>query len=491
MNRDETAELPTDRESAAPQKGHSLPDGLLLSFYGDDFTGSTDTMEALAKAGLRTILFIEPPAPHQLTRFPGLRAVGVAGVSRSLSPSEMDTQLPPLFTQLKALDTPLFHVKICSTFDSSPDIGSIGRTIELGKRTFANTNWVPVIVGAPILNRFCLFGNLFARSGPESEVYRLDRHPTMMRHPVTPMRESDLRLHLAAQTTLPIGLIDVEQIDKGNEPLLASVESRSQAGDRILIFDTLTNSQLARIGRLLWESSSHTRPEFVVGSSGVEYALTAFWQEQGLLPSPPLFAANPVEQIVVVSGSCSPVTARQINWAVDHGFVALALDPVALLREANGETDTRTDSLAAALEHSIAALQSGKSLILHTCCGPDDPRITAVDRYLATEQSITSDRGPTTSTGRTLGTLLGNLLRTLVERSNVRRVVVAGGDTSGYAARAMDITALETVTPMAPGSPLCRAIAPTAPIDGLEILFKGGQVGKIDLFGSVRKGKIE
>ena len=84
--------------------------------------------------------------------------------------------------------------------------------------------------------------------------------------------------------------------------------------------------------------------------------------------------------------------------------------------------------------------------------------------------------------------MLGRLLRTLVERAGVRRAVVTGGDTSGYAAREMGITALETVTPLAPGSPLCRVYADRKPMDGLEILFKGGQVGRVDLFGSVLKG---
>ena len=83
----------------------------------------------------------------------------------------------------------------------------MGHTIELGQRVFQSP-YVPLVVGAPVLNRFCVFGNLFARSGPESDVFRLDRHPTMSRHPVTPMDESDLRLHLARQTTRPIGLVD-------------------------------------------------------------------------------------------------------------------------------------------------------------------------------------------------------------------------------------------------------------------------------------------
>ena len=111
----------------------------------------------------------------------------------------MEAELLPVFRRFRELDAPVLHYKVCSTFDSSPGHGSIGRAIDLGQESFASP-WVPLVVGVPALWRYCVFGNLFARSGPESEVHRLDRHPTMRYHPSTPMTESDLRLHLARQT---------------------------------------------------------------------------------------------------------------------------------------------------------------------------------------------------------------------------------------------------------------------------------------------------
>ena len=78
------------------------PSALLLAYYGDDFTGSTDVMEALSRAGLRTVLFLKPPTKAQLAKFPGLRAFGIAGGSRTMSPEEMETELPPAFEALKA-----------------------------------------------------------------------------------------------------------------------------------------------------------------------------------------------------------------------------------------------------------------------------------------------------------------------------------------------------------------------------------------------------
>jgi uncharacterized protein YgbK (DUF1537 family) len=459
----------------------ALPDGLLLGFYGDDFTGSTDSMEALARAGLRTALFLEPPTVAQLSRFPGLRAVGVAGVSRSLSPAQMEIELPPIFARLRQLPAPLFHVKVCSTFDSSPEIGSIGRTLDIGQRIFASP-FVPLVVGAPILNRFCLFGNLFARSGPESEVFRLDRHPTMSRHPVTPMQESDLRLHLAQQSARQIGLVDALHLDQPESGIEARLKSLLDAGDEIVLFDTFTPEHLVAIGRALWKRADRTRPLFAVGSSGVEYALTSYWQSRGWLPSPPAFSATSVERAIVVSGSCSPVTARQIDWGLANGFTGIPLDAARLTGETGAEEEAVKEEavervVQEAVHAALAAWNGGKGVIVHSCLGPEDPRLAA-----------RRQAAPTQPGGALLGKTLGRILAALLARTGVRRAVVAGGDTSGYVARELGIEALEVQTPIAPGSPLCRVYAANPHIDGIEILFKGGQVGKIDMFGSVLKG---
>src|SRR3954471_7531009 len=163
-------------------------DQLLISFFGDDFTGSTDAMESLALAGIRTVLFTKPPAPKQLNQYHGIRAFGVAGTTRSMPPDQMEQTLRPAFTAMKQCGAPFVHYKVCSTFDSSPTIGSIGRAIDVGADVF-ESRFVPVVVGAPSLGRYCVFGNLFARCGEDALPYRLDRHPSMSRHPITPMDE--------------------------------------------------------------------------------------------------------------------------------------------------------------------------------------------------------------------------------------------------------------------------------------------------------------
>src|SRR5690625_2032832 len=96
---------------------------VLLAFYGDDFTGSTDAMEAFTINGYRTLLFVEPPTEDLLNQFKGVQCIGVAGTSRAKDPSMMEEELRPIFESFANLPAPLIHYKICSTFDSSSKVG--------------------------------------------------------------------------------------------------------------------------------------------------------------------------------------------------------------------------------------------------------------------------------------------------------------------------------------------------------------------------------
>jgi uncharacterized protein YgbK (DUF1537 family) len=443
------------------------PSALLLAYYGDDFTGSTDVMEALSLAGLRTVLFLKPPTPKQLAKFPGLRAFGIAGGSRTMSPEEMDRELPPALEALKASGARIVHYKVCSTFDSSPKIGSIGKAIEVGRRVFGERP-TPLVVGAPVLGRYVVFGNLFARSGLDTEPFRLDRHPTMSRHPVTPMKEADLRLILAEQTQLPVELVDVLKLE-GVRGSWSAVRGSRPAP--IVLFDTLREAHLPVIGRAI-ERLADEGQLFVVGSSGIEYALTAHWQESGRSRRSARTADSPkpAKQLIAVSGSCSPVTDRQIEVAIQNGIPEVPLRSRHLMQVTHlGFVRTRI------MLEVQDLLASSRGLILHTSRGPADTRMI---KRKATREKLASNLGPA----------LALILEELLVSTGVRRAVVCGGDTSMHVARALGIEALEYLGPMAPGSPLCKVHAPGRIADGCEIVFKGGQVGRDNFFLDVLNG---
>jgi 3-oxoisoapionate kinase len=462
----------TASESAiAADSKTAWPQGLLLTYYGDDFTGSTDALEALTAAGVPTVLCLEPPTAALLDRFPGVRCVGLAGSSRGRTPAWMDAELPAAFASLAALGAPILQYKVCSTFDSSAGIGSIGRAIDLGVQQMRGS-WSPMIVGAPRLKRYQMFGHLFA--AVDGIGYRLDRHPTMSRHPVTPMNEADLRVHLAHQTQRRIALIDMVQLRAADAPSkLAAL-----AGDDkpVVLIDVLDDETLAAAGRLVWEGRGDG--VFSASSSGLQYALAAWWRACGLLPArPSLPAAKPVPLIAAVSGSCSPVTAGQIGWARAHGFCVERLDLPHALSPQTAEAE-----IERVLSIAVEAARRGDSVVVHSAEGPHDPTVTGFDAIAAKAGLSRHDAA------RQVGRALAEVMQRLLDRVELARVVVAGGDSSGEVASSLGIRALSVVAGLAPGAPLCRAWSDLQRRDGLEIVLKGGQIGGRAFFGDVRDG---
>jgi uncharacterized protein YgbK (DUF1537 family) len=423
---------------------------ILLAFYGDDFTGSTDALEFISKAGAKTILFTETPTAEQLNTYPGIEVFGVAGITRSLPPGEMEKVLLSAFEKINATGVKHVHYKICSTFDSSPTIGSIGKAIDCGAEVFKNT-FIPVLGGMPALGRFCVFGNLFAKMGigSEGKIYRLDRHPSMSKHPATPMDESDLRIHLGKQTNKSIGLIDIILLKKNIEEWNVSEE--------VVLVDSLSETHLEKIGQWL-NYLQNDKPLFSVGSSAVEMALGKYWCEsKRLTPVSEWKDPGKAEPLLVVSGSCSPVTAKQITYAKANGFEEVIIDAVKICED--GLIDE------AVIDKVKALLQQNKNLVVHTG-----------EKQL---QNLSPEK---------LGTALGNIAKDAAKNGLVKRIVIAGGDTSSYAARAMEIEAVSMIAPIVSGAPLCRAYSKNKAIDGLEVNFKGGQVGDETYYGILATG---
>jgi 3-oxoisoapionate kinase len=424
--------------------------GRLYAFYGDDFTGSTDVLEALALHGVAAVLFMGLPDKSALQTFSNCRAIGIAGDSRSREPEWMDQNLPAVFAAMRELGAPVNHYKVCSTFDSSPRIGSIGRAIELGIKAFG-ARFVPVVVGAPRLGRTVVYGNLFATA--QGLVHRIDRHPSMRHHPTTPMAEADLRLHLEKQTQIPVGHVDLSSFQKGKaaERLHAELES----GVKAVIFDAIDEAMLEETVRLVCDNAADGRV-FAVGSSGLTSGLLLYWRRQGLIAEPPKLERKvTAERLIVLSGSCSPTTAKQIRRAKQQGFALHRLQ----------SPQTWNKEISKALE----TLSRGESVVFYTALGPE---------------SI----GDRKNYDEAFGAALGARLRELLMDSDVRRVVIAGGDTSSRVVKQLGLSALTFAASVAPGAPLCRAHAPGSQLDGLELVLKGGQVGPDDFFAQVRDG---
>jgi 3-oxoisoapionate kinase len=448
----------------------------LMAFYGDDFTGSADAMEALTINGVRTALFLGRPREKWIREnLQGLQAVGISGTSRTMTPAQMDEELPDQFALLKSLGPRLIHYKVCATFDSSPAIGSIGHAADIAFDVIQPSCGV-IVQGIPLLGRYIAFGNHFTVYGDQR--YRLDRHPVMSKHPITPMDEGDIRVHFAKMSKKSLALIDLVHLEEPHRSLSERFDRCLADGADIILFDTLNDQHLLDIGRLLNEKSG-SGTVFAIGSSGFEYAMARYWQANGMVPEPAQFPpVGPADGIIVISGSAAANTAEQINHAIACGFGGVALNTDRLVDEAAAE-DERNRAVKEALHH----LGEGRNPLLYATLGADDPIIArTVDRIkeLGIDQS---------ETGKIIGRQQGLILRTLLEETGIGRVCVAGGDTCSYTLRQVDIHSLELLMPIAPAAPMCRAFSDNPKFNGLQVASKGGQIGARDYFLQVLEGR--
>lgn len=431
-----------------------IPEPLRLAWFGDDFTGSSDTLATLAEAGWRAVLFLAPPTAAQRARTGPLDAVGVAGTARALSPEAMRAQIAPVADAFEALRPAVTHYKCCSTFDSAPGTGNLAVGLDALRRPL-HAPVALVLGGQPSLGRLCLAGTLFASAGAGGPLHRIDRHPTMSVHPVTPMHEADLRLHLKALGVDRIELLDARCLDEDDDEALdAAFSARIAARPQALLVDVLRSAHLARIGR--WLAAQATRqPQLALGASSVAQALAAA-HARG--PVPARVSVPPAEgPVFLLVGSLSPVTAAQCE-AASAAYEHQPIDPVALA-DSQAAFDAR-------VEASAVALRAGRSVLARTA--------SAVPGGLPPLQ---------------VAQLCGRLLSAVLARvPAVRRAGVAGGDTSGLAVQALQPWALRWAGSLAAGVPLLRLHADDARLEGLELMLKGGQMGPPDVFLRLRDG---
>ncbi|MFD2263189.1 four-carbon acid sugar kinase family protein [Lacibacterium aquatile] len=402
-------------------------------WYGDDFTGASDTLATLAERNLAALLFLKVPTASQLERAGPLDAIGIAGAARSMAPEAMTAELEAVGRFFAAAGVQILHYKCCSTFDSAPHVGSIGVATRALAPHFPNP-FVPILGGQPNLGRFCLFGTLFAAAG-DGQIHRIDRHPTMSIHPVTPMAEADLRRHLALQGLADLRLVDYRAygspLDIPSAPTLLDV---SRAED------------LSVIGPLLWAKAG-AGPMLAVGASSVAQALATAWTDRRASQQhqkPPRHD-GPVLALV---GSLSPVTRAQVEAA--QGYRHLAIDPHRLLQD--------PDYVPALQRQVVDALGLGNVML------------------------VTDPPGATPVNAGALASATGQLLGNILKKARISRLLIAGGDTSSLAVRSLDMWGLSYIAPLVPGAPLCRAHSDDPSLDGLEITLKGGQMGPTDFF---------
>jgi len=415
---------------------------LALGCVADDYTGASDLANTLTKAGLRTIQTIGVPADDRA--LPEADAVVVALKSRSIPADQAVARSREAEAWLRARGAAHVMFKVCSTFDST-EAGNIGPVMD-ALRAEAGEAIALVTPAFPETGRSVYQGNLFVGAVPLNESPLKD-------HPLNPMRDANLVRVLARQSASPVGLIDTATVAKGPEAVAARLDALAQEGKGAAIADAIFDSDLEVLGRAIIDRT------FSVGASGLGLGLARALVADGRGTRDAAGAAvgEPVGGAsACLAGSCSQATLQQVA-AAEAIMPVLRLDPARLLAGA--------DVVAEALAFAEERLAAGPVLIA-TSAQPE-----AV-RGLQAQHGIDA-------AGHAIEAALAAIAEGLVARG-VRRLVVAGGETSGAVVDRLGLTAFLLGPEIAAGVPVLRTAGRPEP---MLLALKSGNFGGADFFG--------
>jgi uncharacterized protein YgbK (DUF1537 family) len=416
---------------------------LLLGAIADDFTGATDLASMLTRAGMRTILKLDPPASDE--PLPVAEAVVVALKSRTAPVADAVADSLASWRWMAAGSggdgARQCYFKYCSTFDSTPR-GNIGPVAEalMAETGATQTIYCPAFPenGRTIYQgKLFVFGQLLSESG-------------MRNHPLTPMTDSDLCRVLAAQLSpgAKTGLVPFATVEHGAGAISARLTELATEGVAHVVVDALTDVHLAALGRAC------KGMKLVTAGSGLGLGLPENFAAEGLLAGGAADDLPPIGgPILLLSGSCSTATNAQVDRWLRDGGATLRLDPLAL---ADG-----TQSAAQVLDW-IAA-HPAPALVAAT---QPPENVRAAQEILGSERvaALVEDTLAAIATGARM--------------SGIRRFVVAGGETSGAVAKALGADRLAVGPSIAPGVPWCATLGP----EPLALALKSGNFGAETFF---------
>ena len=423
-----------------------------LGCIADDFTGATDLANNLVRAGMRAVQAIG--VPHGGAEADA-DAVVVALKSRTIEPQLAVEQSLAACRWLRANGAAQIYFKVCSTFDSTPR-GNIGPVLE-ALMDELGCDFTIATPAFPDNARTIFKGHLFVGDVLLSE-------SGMRHHPLTPMTDANLVRVLQAQLATTradgsprrVGLVEHRATGESSAAIEARFAELRASGVAIAIADAIDNDDLVRLG----EAARSLR--LVCAGSGLAIGLP---RNFGIAPSKDAASLPSVRgKSAIVSGSCSEATNAQVAAFIAEGGAARRIDPLALAAN-GGDADVVAD-IARWAEGAWAA-EPDAPVLVYSTAAPSD--VAAAQR-----------QGGAHDVGERLEAILGAVAAELVERG-VRRLVVAGGETSGACVQALGVEQLRIGAQIDPGVPWCHATPPRAR-EGLLLALKSGNFGAVDFF---------
>jgi uncharacterized protein YgbK (DUF1537 family) len=402
-----------------------------LGCIADDFTGGTDVAAALRRAGLTVGLLFGVPDEDSEPK--NVDAVVIALKTRTIPADDAVQQSVAALDWLLAGGAERIYFKYCSTFDST-DEGNIGPVTDALLEALDETTTI-ICPASPEHGRTMFHGHLFVGD-------RLLSESPMRHHPLTPMTDPDIARVLQRQTEGSVGRLSLLAVRDGEEAASRVLGQRRAHGIRHVVADAVSGDDLLSIARAVSDWPLLTGGAGLAGAVG---AVLADRASSGAASSP-----LPQGPAVVLAGSCSAATLAQVAKAASD-MPSYRLDPA--------RTPDPEEMLASASSWLADNLGRGP-VIVYSSAGPEDRA-----RGLAAMGPATPD-----ILERTLAALA-----VAAAELGARRVVVAGGETSGAVVQALGVRSVVIDHEADRGVPWCLTD------DGLALLLKSGNFGAEDL----------
>ncbi len=419
----------------------------MATFFGaiaDDFTGATDLAGLLARSGVQVSLRIGVPQHPPVSTAP-LEIIALK--CRTAPVREAVVETLAALDWLRLAGAQRFFWKYCSTFDSTPQ-GNIGPVAEALMKALGSTQTI-YCPAFPENGRSIFMGNLFVGE-------QLLAESPMKDHPLTPMRDSNLMRLLAPQVKLPVGLANRHVVSKGSHALRERLAQLQKEGVAHVVVDAVANDDLYVIADACSDMT------LLTGGSAVTMPLPEIWFKQGFIEKHDMADMNRADNgpAIILSGSCSAMTNRQVAAYLSSGQPGFKLDPLSL---ADYGTTAAFDWLS---NQSPEAAP-----IIYATAAPTEVR--AAQEKLGVEHA---------------GALIEAALADCAVKARelgFRRFVVAGGETSGAVTKALGIAQLTIGKEIAPGVPWCFASTAGHPV---AITLKSGNFGSEGFFSTALEG---
>lgn len=414
---------------------------LALGCIADDYTGASDLANTLTRCGLRTVQTVG--VPGDALKLPDVDAVVVSLKSRSIEASQAVARSRDADKWLRSRGASHVLFKICSTFDST-DAGNIGPVMD-ALRADSGDDIVLVTPAFPGTGRTVYQGNLFVGSVPLNESPLKD-------HPLNPMLDSNLVRVLARQSKSKVGLVDLAVVAKGAEAIRARLYELTAQGVSASIIDSVFDPELETIGQV---ALGH---RLSVGASGLGLGLARGLVASGRVSQvPAVTRERPIGGPVgCLAGSCSQATLAQIAHA-EKSMPVLRLDPEKIVA---GPSEVQR-----AIDWSREHLGNGPVLIASSST-PD-------------QVSALQIRHGRDAAGHAIEQAMAAISEGLVA-AGVRRLVIAGGETSGAVVDRLGVPAFLVGPEIAAGVPVLRCVGWSK---GEAVMaLKSGNFGGPDFF---------